>query len=133
MCPFFWYICFGENSLSDIYGQTLIGLIATIAGIYYIIKPRIIRFDDNYLYVCRGKEIKKVPLERIYKIKLTMSKIGLQRVWKIGYTDSHNQSETVRVILRLWNNNFQLFQEKVKEKNPSIRIQDWSHSFDFDQ
>lgn len=111
-----------------------LGLVMVALSIYLFTWPKRVAFDDAYLYISVGQQIKQIPLENIYKVKLILSTIlGPARfVWKIGYTDNAER-KTIRILPDAGNKNFEEFKKKIKAKNPSVQLNTRSHSFDFDQ
>lgn len=112
----------------------VLGLILAATSIYILIRPLIVKFDDNYMYIFRGKHLQQIPLGNIYKIKLTMTSIEPARfVRKIGYLDLNSERKAIRILPNVWNQHFEEFKEKMKQKNPAALEKNWSYSFDFDQ
>lgn len=125
---------FSKSHAGSIGANVLSGFVLTAVSIWLLAKQRKVMFDDYYLYITTGKHTKQIPLENIHKIKLTMTNIGTARfAWKIGYTDNNSEEKTIRILPGAGNNYFEEFKHKVREKNPSVMIKNWSHSFDFDQ
>lgn len=52
---------------------------------------------------------------------------------KIGYLDQKGIEKSVRIFPRWFLQYFNEFQKQVQSANPSVKIQNWSHTFDFDQ
>ena len=103
-------------------------------GLYYFFNTaKTVEFDENHMYV-RDKEKKeeKIPLNRIYKIKLTMIEINNKSLWKIYYYNENQVETSVKILPRWMNLNFNKFKDAVKTANKDAEIRNWSHSFDFD-
>lgn len=104
---------------------------AISAALFYLIhNAKTVEFDDNYMYIT-GREIDKaIPLDKIFKIKLTTININDQNMWKIGYLDGEIE-KAIRILPRLME--FAIFKQVVSAKNQGVAIKNFSHTFDFDQ
>ena len=106
-------------------------MVACCVLFYLLHRAREVAHDENYLYISgRGVE-QIVPLENVFKIKLTMTRINDSYFWKIGYNDSNGKASAVRVLPQ--QKSFEHFKNLVSIKNPQVAIKNYSHSFDFDQ
>ena len=110
-------------------------LFLIICGVLYHLfnLAKTIEFDHEFMYISGKNGEEKVALQNIHKIKLTMTKINNRSMWKIGYYDQQKTKKTVRFSPRLYYNHFDEFKNLVKKENNQVTIQNWSHSFDFDQ
>lgn len=75
----------------------------------------------------------RIPLKNIHVIKLTSLEINKRKMWKIKYTDNYVTEKSVRILPRLFNNEFEKFKDAVYKANNKVLIQKWTHTFDFDQ
>ena len=123
------WIAFGNINLKT-KGAYLIGIVAMILAYRYCKNAKQVEYDDENMFILSRNEEEVVPLENIIKIKLTMHSINYSNFWKISYTTFGG---TVKSVRFLPNSNFKIFKETVKLKNDSVKIRNWSHSFDFDQ
>jgi hypothetical protein len=126
-------VLFGTFGDSEATAVCFIFLIVCIVLFYLLHHSKTVEFDDHFMYITGRQISKKVPLERVYQIKFTMTQINRQHMWKIGYYDESNEEQSVRILPKVSDKSFDKFTDKVKEKNHQVKVKSWSHSFDFDQ
>lgn len=93
----------------------------------------IVEFDDKNMYIKKYEKIEIVPLKNIKKIKLTLTTLNERNLWKISYLDKKGVVKNIRMIPRIWYQNFSKFKKEVQNSNHNVEIINWSHSFDIDQ
>jgi hypothetical protein len=127
------YYIFLENINNQ--SRAALAIVVIICGLFLYLFQRIknVEFDDDYMYVSTRKKTEVIPLEKVHKIKITMTSINNYSLWKIGYRDEMDNEKAVRIIPKAWSGNFERFMEIVKLKNDNVNIKNWTHSFDLDQ
>ena len=110
-------------------------LFLIICGVFYYLldKSKTVEFDSEFMYISGKNGEEKVALKNIHKIKLTMTKVNSRNMWKIGYYDQNRSEKSVRILPRWLHKHFDEFKSLVKKENDNVKVQNWSHSFDFDQ
>ena len=83
------------------------------------------------MIITLNANIEIIPLIDVQNIKLTMTRINYRSLWKIKYIDNNGIQKSVRILPD--SKNFGRFKENIKRINPDVEINNWSHSFDFDQ
>lgn len=87
-----------------------------------------IYYDPVQFYIIKGKKLNiEIPLENIQAIKF--SAIGLGNAgysYKIKYLDNKRAIQTIRVFPEILSNSFSKFIACAKEKNPEVKISNWS-------
>lgn len=73
-----------------------------------------------------------LPLSHVATIKLTMTRINMNRVWKLKYLDLDGKKFAVRFIPE-YDGSLEKFVECAKKQNPQLIYQPYSNSVDFDQ
>jgi hypothetical protein len=116
-------------------GTIITLMILTISVLVYLLldHARKVEFDKDFMYLTGKTLTEKIPLENVVKIKLTKTKLNNQNMWKIAYLDQKGKEKSVRVLPRWFDQHFDEFKKQVQNANPSAKIQNWSHPFDFDQ
>ena len=100
--------------------------------LYYLFSiAKTVEFDDHHLFISDKTEIEAIPLSNIFTIKLTMTQVNDDNFWKIKYVGNDGSNKAVRILPK--RDNFEIFKKTVQEKNPDVKIRNWSHSFDLDQ
>ena len=85
-------------------------------------------FDAQYLYaVDQQKGIAKFKLDNISRLTRTSTQVNNHTVWQLDI----EQSEKVVIFkfthnYSIWNTNFKVFYDKLKEINPSVVKSNWS-------
>ena len=92
-----------------------------------------VEFDYEFMYISYKSKIEKIPLGKVFTIKMTLTQINNRNMWKIKYVDNHGKKMSVRILPKVYQDDFHHFKLKVKAANEKVEIQNWSHSFDFDQ
>jgi hypothetical protein len=110
-----------------------VGIIIFGIAFYLFHHSKKVEFDDDCMYITDRKKTQIIPLQNVYKIKLTMTSINNANLWKIGYYDETGQSKAIRILPKFFSEGFETFKRTVKVKNDNVKIKNWSHSFDFDQ
>lgn len=101
--------------------------------LYYLFDhAKTVEFDHNHMYVSGKKEKEKIPLEKVFKIKLTMTEINKRNMWKISYYDKNNDKKAVRILPRSFYKHFNEFKDAVQAVNKDLIYKSYSHSLDFD-
>ena len=108
-------------------------IIACFGLSYLFNKAKIVEFDNNFMYIRSKTFEEKIPLKNVYKIKMTMTKINKQNMWKIGYYEKDQVEKSIRILPRFFSKDFEEFKNIVKIKNRNVELQNWSYSLDFDQ
>ena len=127
------------NSLTeDIVNQensmVMLGFLIICGILYYLLdRAKTVEFDNAFMYVTGKTGNEKIALKEVFKIKLTMTEINNRSMWKIGYYDQMGTEKSVRILPRWLDSNFDEFKKLVQAANNKVKIQNWSHSFDFDQ
>ena len=112
----------------------LIGIACVWISIYLFKNPLFVEFDDKYFYVSRGNKTQEIPLSNVVTIKMTMTEINTAHLWKVRFIDSEGKRRVVRFLpYRSVFKDFNEFKIRVQSANPEVTVQNWSHSFDFDQ
>ena len=80
-----------SNHDTENFGTMVLGLVMVALSIYLFTWPKRVAFDNTYMYISAGQQIQQIPLENIYKVKLTLSTmLGPARfIWKISYTNNY--------------------------------------------
>ena len=100
--------------------------------LYYLLnKAKKVEFDEKNMIITLNANIEIIPLIDVQNIKLTMTRINYRSLWKIKYIDNNGIQKSVRILPD--SKNFERFKENVKRINPDVEINNWSHSFDFNQ
>lgn len=111
----------------------MVGLI--VAGILYYLfdHSKTVEYNQAFMFISGKTGTKEIPLKQIFKIKRTMTQINDRSMWKIKYLDDAGQEQSVRILPKVFGEGFREFKATVKSVNRKVEIQNWSHSFDFDQ
>lgn len=127
------YSLFKDEIETNFVGGSLVALL--VAGILYYLfdQAKTVEFDYEFMYVTYKSKTEKVPLGKVFTIKMTMTQINNRNMWKIKYVDNFGKKRSVRILPKIYQDDFQKFKVKVKSANSNVEIQNWSHSFDFDQ
>jgi len=110
-----------NNNGGTIITASIIGLIALLAAFNEYYSPAI-EFDDDNMYLIRKKGIEEIPLKQVTAIKLTSNRVNNSHYWDIHYYSSSNGNNVAEILPKI--KNFELFREKVKEKNPEVEIKE---------
>ncbi|BCY29590.1 hypothetical protein [Flavobacterium okayamense] len=117
--------------------EALIGICisAIVCVLLYFIfdSAKKVEFDQNHMFITSKNGEERIPLKNIHVIKLTSLEINKRKMWKIKYTDNYVTEKSVRILPRLFNNEFEKFKDAVYKANNKVLIQKWTHTFDFDQ
>jgi len=117
---------------SNVAATTIIIFICV--GLYFLFdSAKTVEYDSTFMYVIGKKGEEKVRLKDVLVIKYTMTEINKRNLWKIEYYNESMNEESVRILPKIFNNNFDEFKKLVKATNRNVVIQNWSSSFDFDQ
>lgn len=100
--------------------------------LYYLFSiAKTVEFDEQHLFISDKKRSEVIPLNNVFKIKLTMTQINNDNFWKIKYIGNDGKENVVRILPQ--RENFEVFKKTVEQKNSQVEIRKWSHSFDVDQ
>lgn len=109
-----------------------ITFLALLGLLYYLFSiAKTVEFDEQDLFISNKNESEVIPLNKVFGIKFTMTRINNNNFWKIKYVGNDGNKKAVRILPK--RDKFDAFKKLVKEKNPGVEIKNWSHSFDFDQ
>ena len=112
--------------------SAVLSLLAIAILLYYLLnKAKKVEFDEKNMIITLNANIEIIPLIDVQNIKLTMTRINYRSLWKIKYIDNNGIQKSVRILPD--SKNFGRFKENIKRINPDVEINNWSHSFDFDQ
>ena len=95
-----------------------------------------ISFDQTNLYIDFKESETVVPLANVSAIELVSSMIqrgirGSFFTYMIRYNEyNEEKTENVNVYLGKTSSNLDMFQQRVREKNPSVNIKNWATNFD---
>lgn len=72
----------------------------TVAVIlFYLLKrARKIKYDDENVYIIRGKKEKVIPFTSIVSIKKSAAKVNGSHFWKLRYKDEQKKQRTIRIL-----------------------------------
>ncbi|MGI8892691.1 MAG: hypothetical protein ACR2GN_04445 [Bacteroidia bacterium] len=102
--------------------------------LYYLFdRAKQVEYDNKLLYIIYENEIEQIPLEDVVKIKMTSFQINNRNLWKISYLNTDGILSSVKILPLLNDNIFETFISYMKTSNNKTEIQNWTHSFDFDQ
>ncbi len=110
-------------------GEFLIKLfLLMLCGIFYFVFYRIrrLQFDNDNLYILKGKDETVVPFVSIISIKKANTKVNGQRYYKILYKDEFNTEHIRRYMPGIFGES-KNFIATVKKANPDVVH--WSHPF----
>ena len=95
-----------------------------------------ISFDQTNLYIDFKESETVVPLANVSAIELVSSMIqrgirGSFFTYMIRYNEyNEEKTENVNIYLGKTSSNLDMFQQRVREKNPSVNIKNWATNFD---
>ncbi|MCB9359929.1 MAG: hypothetical protein H6587_02960 [Flavobacteriales bacterium] len=124
------FYLFGAYNL--ISGSFII-LLFFIAFLLFFNLNKVVEYDNQNMYILRETQTEIIPLKNILKIKMTMTTLNHSIFWKITYINESGITKNIRILPRIWYQNFKSFREDVKKANKDVIIKNYSHSFDFDQ
>tara|TARA_R110001592_G_scaffold95324_7_gene274729 strand:- start:3356 stop:3820 length:465 start_codon:yes stop_codon:yes gene_type:complete len=108
-------------------------LLFFIAFFLFFSINKVVEYDNQNMYILRETQTEIIPLKNILKIKMTMTTLNHSIFWKITYLDDLGITKNIRILPRIWYQNFKSFREEVNKANKDVIIKNYSHSFDFDQ
>ena len=115
-----------ESILPSIALILILGILA-----FTLFSAKRIDFDPDFMYIIHGGTIQTIPLSDVIVLKMTMTSISEEKMWKVKYRDEKGDIKSVRFLPKY--KQLDLFKKAVSMKNPTVEIKNWSHSFDFDQ
>ena len=87
-------------------------------------------YDGDFLYIIHKKETKRIPLNKVHKVRVTNITFNRNPTWKVDYYDFEGKKLNVRIIPNKKNkNHFEEFKIKVMEVNPDAVIEETPKSF----
>ncbi|TXB66645.1 hypothetical protein FRY74_00235 [Vicingus serpentipes] len=113
-------------------GTAIVLLFFIVFFLFFSIN-KVVEYDNNNMYILKEDKTEVIPLKNILKIKMTMTTLNHSIFWKITYLNESNTTKNIRILPRIWYQNFFSFREEVKKANKNVIIKNYSHSFDFDQ
>ncbi len=112
-----------DDILLPVLGVLLVGL-----SVFLIRTRLIIEFDNNYLYLTRGKNSIVLPLSNVTTIEATTSGSKLRREFILKYLDADAEVFSIHFNPKE-NGNLEEFVELVKKQNPKVNYQLYSKFF----
>ena len=123
IAPFAFFITANMIQEGTYYAWKILIIHILVIIVYLLWKHRRLKFDNNNLYIKRGKKETTVPLANIISIKRSSTKVNGSRYWILIYLDAQNKERKLR-----FDSDFNSeFHNAVRKMNPEVVI--WEHPF----
>jgi hypothetical protein len=126
----------------------LLGLIGIVAFVFAIMDAsfvldlrlfkKTIECDQGNLYLTRKDQETTIPFSAITSLRLSLTGFnsrnvrGAYWIYLIDYTDMSGKSKQTEItVYNKMSGHFELFEKRLKEKNPSVEIKNWATSLDW--
>lgn len=114
----------------NIWYVTAICAVAAYVGYSTIYQADNIEFDKDYMYISTRNDEVSASLAEVYVIKLTMTQLNRQRMWKVKY--KIDGIEKAARFYPSYSPALDEFIQNVQAKNPDVKVSYSTNSFDLD-